>query len=419
MRRFELGLKLWSTDVRHAVEARELVERGIFSYVELFSVPGSLEETLPAWRDLRIPFVIHAAHSMKGLNPAKRELRASNRVLADEAKSFADALSADRIVFHPGVGGDIEESVFQLRGFSDSRILVENKPRVGLDGSICVGWSPGEMRELLSGTGYGFCLDFGHAHCAAVSAGEDPERFIRSLAELSPTLFHMTDGRSGSITDRHDRYGYGDLPLSFFLSLVPDGARITDEGGRSIPDSLSEPEEDAAMLAAVDLFSRETGGIEMKRARPDDVEPVFELSNDPDVRAASFSSLQIPYVDHVSWFGRQLEDGDVSFFVFYRGKDLVGQIRFRREAEPVYTVSVSVSKTFRGSGCARPMMRAALLALAGIRGRKKVHAFIKPENTASIRYFQDLGFLQTGVEASQDRCLYVMDVNSLNWDKGE
>ena len=198
MRRIEPGLKLWSTDMRHAAEAGELVQRGIFAYVELFAVPGSFQETIPNWRNLRIPFVIHAAHSMKGLNPAKRELRASNRILADEAKSFADALSADRIVFHPGVGGDVEESVFQLRGFSDSRILVENKPRVGLDGSICVGWSPGEMRELLLGTGYGFCLDFGHAHCAAVSAGEDPVRFIRELADLKPALFHMTDGKATS-----------------------------------------------------------------------------------------------------------------------------------------------------------------------------------------------------------------------------
>lgn len=405
----KLGLKLYSTDTRHAEEARSLVERGIYSYIEIFAVPGSFQDTSKTWKDLGVPFIIHAAHSMKGLNPAKREQRSANRVLAEEAKSFADALSADRIIFHPGADGPLDESIRQLRSFEDSRIFVENKPRDGLDGTVCVGWNPVDVSRLLLETGYGFCLDFGHAHCAAVSSGADPGVFIRSFLAVNPTMFHMTDGLATPSTDRHDRYGFGTFPLGAWLSEIPREARITNEGGRTLADSLAEPEEDSAFIGALEVLRAEAPDLEMKRARPWDADAVFALSNEPEVRAASFSSAMISYKSHVDWFDKQLQSEIDRFFLFFKGAALAGQVRFQRESTSSVTVSVSVSRGFRGTGVAKALMRASLRALRGLRNVTRVDALIKKGNDVSVRYFASLGFREDTGHPQADRYLYVLD----------
>lgn len=410
MNRLLLGLKLYSTDTRHAKEAQSLIERGIYSYVELFAVPGSFKDTVTTWRNLGIPFVIHAAHSMKGLNPAKREQWSANRVLADEAKSFADSLGAQRIIFHPGLDGPLDESVRQLRAFDDSRILVENKPREGLNGTICVGWNPEDVSRLMRETGYGFCLDFGHAHCAAVSDGLDSEVFIRSFLALCPTMFHLTDGLASSPTDRHDRYGFGTFPLGDWLSKIPRQSNITNEGGRSIADSLAEAEEDFAFLEAVDHLRTTAPDVEMKRARLLDVDAVFALSNEPDVRAASFSSEPIPYKEHLAWYEKQLQSESGRFFLFYKGETLAAQVRFQRESGSVFTVSVSVSRAFRGTGLAKIAMRAALQSLQGVRSVSRIDAYIKKGNDVSVRYFTALGFREELTCKTADRFLYTLEL---------
>jgi RimJ/RimL family protein N-acetyltransferase len=407
VKRIELGLKLWSTDTRLAKEALILVRRGIYSYIELFAVPGSFEQTGGVWSALDAPFLIHAPHSLKGLNPAKREQAAANEALARESFRFADALDAKRVIFHPGVDGPLEESIRQLRSFGDTRILVENKPREGLDGTTCVGWSPEEMAAIKHATGYGFCLDFGHAWCAAVASGYEPSGFIASLRSLGPEMYHLTDGDAASTTDRHDRYGMGSLPLPSLLASLPDGARVTNEGGRALRDSLAEAEEDSAFLLALDELSRAFPSVEMKRARQGDVDAVFALSNDPSVRTVSFSSDPIPYERHVTWFDSQLRNPDGRFFVFYSGTEFAGQVRFQRESGTAFAVSVSVSAPFRGRGYAKAFMKAAMGALRGVRGAEQVLAYVKNDNEVSRRYFEALGFVDAAGVAGEEKSMSV------------
>ena len=56
-----------------------------------------------------IPYIIHAAHSMTGLI-FKRRCGIETFVLADEAKYFADELKADKIIFHPGIDGELKNN---------------------------------------------------------------------------------------------------------------------------------------------------------------------------------------------------------------------------------------------------------------------------------------------------------------------
>ena len=51
-----------------------------------------------------------------------------------------------RIIVHGGHTGNIEETIRQVAQLNDSRIILENKPKVGINDEACVGWSPDEFR---------------------------------------------------------------------------------------------------------------------------------------------------------------------------------------------------------------------------------------------------------------------------------
>ena len=74
----KIGLKLWSTNTDHYLrEAKRLYADRIFDYIELYMVPGSLNTHI-SWKDLCIPFIVHAPHSAHGINLADPELENNN-----------------------------------------------------------------------------------------------------------------------------------------------------------------------------------------------------------------------------------------------------------------------------------------------------------------------------------------------------
>ena len=248
-----LGLKLGSCDTRYTEEILRYYDEGEFQYIELFALSGSYDETISYWKQFGIPFGIHAPHSAAGLNLASSADREANKPKIAEAVRFADALRVEYIIFHSGTNGPPGEVVRQLAPFADGRFLIENKPVRGLDGSSCVGSTYGDLKLIIDGIGKGcgFCLDFGHAICAARTLGKDPMAFIGELAGLHPRVYHLTDGDYQSELDSHLHYGTGSFPLKDLLALVPDGGMVTNEAKRENPGSLEELEIDSRFVRSI------------------------------------------------------------------------------------------------------------------------------------------------------------------------
>ena len=239
---YQIGLKLWSTNTDvYLHEAERLYVDGIFSYVELYVVPGTLE-CLPTWKKLQIPFLIHNAHFMQHFNLADRECAKSNRKIYEETRRFADALNARWIIFHGGTNGTIEETARQLKSFSEPRALIENKPYCAMvdNGTLCRGATPEEIQFVMRETGCGFCCDISHAFCAANYLQKDSFVFFSELLKLQPVMFHISDNDSHSRFDRHYHLGQGSLDLKRILSLCPEDARITIETQKDSADSLQD-----------------------------------------------------------------------------------------------------------------------------------------------------------------------------------
>jgi len=249
--RIKLGLKAWSTNLGLINEAKVAYSNGELDYVEVFCVPGSANETASPWAAAGLPYVVHAPHSMAGLNFSLPEMAESNLRLVEETYYFADKLKTDIIIFHPGVGGTIKETLRQIEQIVDPRFVIENKPFLGLNGQSCVGSTPHEIEQVCNLDIGGFCLDFGHAIAASSSFEIPAIDYIKKFMKLSPVMYHLTDGDMTSKIDRHDQYGQGNFPLKDLLSFLPDNAWVTDESKRSNPDSVKEYLQDRSYIGAV------------------------------------------------------------------------------------------------------------------------------------------------------------------------
>ena len=241
-----IGLKLWSINTDfYLSEAKRLYDRGIFDYIELYVVPGSIN-TLNDWKQLAIPFIMHNAHFAHGFNLAKAENKARNVEIYKETKCFADELNAKYIIFHGGVDGDYKETAEQLLSFNDSRSLIENKPFVALPnrmgGNFCRGATLEEIKYIKDTANCGFCFDIGHAVCSANSQNKEPYSFLHELMALNPTMFHLSDVTDmSSPYDAHPHLGTGQLDIERLKrEIFPDDAIISVETNKDSKENLND-----------------------------------------------------------------------------------------------------------------------------------------------------------------------------------
>jgi endonuclease IV len=251
---YKLGLKLWSINTGfYYEEAKKLYAQGIFDYIELYVVPDTLD-TLPKWKKLNIPFIIHAPHFAHGFNLANKEKAQSNLEIYKEVKQFADELNAKYIIFHGGIDGSVEETAKQLATFNENRALIENKPYVALPnkmgGKFCRGATLEEISYIKDIAKCGFCLDIGHAICSANSQNKEQYSFLHELKSLNPTMFHLSDIEDmNSPYDAHPHLGTGQLDIERLKrEIFPSDAIISVETNKDSKENLDDFVEDVKWL---------------------------------------------------------------------------------------------------------------------------------------------------------------------------
>ncbi|MCR5265679.1 MAG: TIM barrel protein [Cyanobacteria bacterium RUI128] len=254
---YKRGLKLWSVNTDfYYDDAIRLYSLGLYDYIELYVVPDTLD-TLFKWKELEkrngIPFIIHNAHFAQGFNLAKQEKAERNRKIYDQTKQFADELDAKYIIFHGGIDGDIKETASQLASFKEPRALIENKPFVALPnrmgGEFCRGYNKDEIKLVMDTAGCGFCLDFGHAICAANSLGVNVYEYCEQFLNLNPNMFHLTDlDDINSPYDSHLHLGAGQLDFNRIFAMIPDESYVTFETVKNSKKDLNDFTEDMEWL---------------------------------------------------------------------------------------------------------------------------------------------------------------------------
>lgn len=131
----------------------------------------------------------------------------------------------------------------------------------------------------------------------------------------------------------------------------------------------------------------------LRPAEPDDARLLFEWANDAAVRRSSFSSSPITWQEHCLWFAQKLaEPREIILMCEADAGTPVGTVRFHESSPGEFQIGVTVSPVWRGRHAAPHLLKKAVRYLPENRNVRRVHAFIKKENTASRRSFESAGF---------------------------
>lgn len=138
--------------------------------------------------------------------------------------------------------------------------------------------------------------------------------------------------------------------------------------------------------------------LRLRPVKEQDCELLFKWVNDPEVRKSAFSSDPISWEEHFGWFWKKIYNLNCYFYIALNDQDIpIGQVRFdvnNKEAE----INISIEKKWRGYGYGSIVISLAVEELFKTTQLNTVHAYIKPENKASIRSFEKAKFKRVGVE---------------------
>ena len=132
----------------------------------------------------------------------------------------------------------------------------------------------------------------------------------------------------------------------------------------------------------------------IREAETRDSRFIFDLSNEKIVRDNSIKKRKIDWEEHIKWFNKKLNDNNYEFFVIYdEHNNFIGQIRYEISDDKA-VVSISITKNFRGEKLASKILADSATIL--FRNREKIErvfAYIRKENIASLRAFEEAGYI--------------------------
>lgn len=131
----------------------------------------------------------------------------------------------------------------------------------------------------------------------------------------------------------------------------------------------------------------------IRKAEEKDLEFLFNLRNDPEVRKFSRNSDVIDLETHSRWFKKKLASHDSVIFVAEVGAEPIAQVRFDLLNNEEVEVSVAVAALFRGKGYGSEILKqASEQFLKEFSKVNKIYAFINLGNKASLRSFGKAGY---------------------------
>ncbi len=144
------------------------------------------------------------------------------------------------------------------------------------------------------------------------------------------------------------------------------------------------------------LKSLDANSLKLRPVREEDCELIWHWTNDPVIRSVSFSSEYIPWTDHVQWFTSKLGDRNCVFYIALNQDDVpIGQVRYEINNKEA-TISLAVAEAFRGRGYGSQIILLSCQKLGQDAAIKKINAYVKPNNLASLNIFLKSGFQNKG-----------------------
>lgn len=168
-----------------------------------------------------------------------------------------------------------------------------------------------------------------------------------------------------------------------------DGRKAMSERGRELVDGRG---------AERVVRELRTSALMIRRATTADCKLLWELANDPTVRAAAFSPESILWEDHVAWFESKMKTTTCHILIGEEQGAVAGQVRVEERPDGQGELDVSVARAFRGAGVGSRLIDLAVRQIFVSTGMSRIHAYILLQNAASQRAFEHAGFQKVGEE---------------------
>lgn len=134
--------------------------------------------------------------------------------------------------------------------------------------------------------------------------------------------------------------------------------------------------------------------LRLRRSQEKDCRQLWEWANDPEVRPVSFATEPIAWERHQEWFSSKLRDPNAVLYLVLDSGDIpAGQVRYQINNGRA-AVSISMAPSFRGKGYGRVVLAMANQDLLRTTKVQQIDAYVKPNNTASLRLFTRAGYVR-------------------------
>ncbi len=149
---------------------------------------------------------------------------------------------------------------------------------------------------------------------------------------------------------------------------------------------------------------KEKSVISLRRAVPDDSEFLFQLRNERSVRENSTNTEIVTFDTHLQWYAKKLEDPNTHLFVVLANGERIGQTRVDIHVQENHgVIRIAIAPEHRRHGYASVAIReTCLLVFSESSETEQILAYIKTENSSSIRAFKKAGFSQDDVVKIKD-----------------
>ena len=133
--------------------------------------------------------------------------------------------------------------------------------------------------------------------------------------------------------------------------------------------------------------------LRLRRVEENDIELIFNWSNDSEVRKNSFHTEPIKWEEHVKWFGKVLQNDAVLFLILTDGNKNIGQIRLDFENKNEAIVTYDIDKKYRLNGYGKEILKLIENFLReNFKYQVILYALVKIENKISQSVFKKLHY---------------------------
>lgn len=132
--------------------------------------------------------------------------------------------------------------------------------------------------------------------------------------------------------------------------------------------------------------------LSLRPVQPDDMELLFNWANEESVRANSRSPEPIELTAHEKWFESKLSAEDTFIYVSEFEQQPIGQVRFDQREDGSFEIDYSVDVHHRGKGLGKHIIALGIALMRRKDKSVKIKAAVKPNNIASRKVFEGLGF---------------------------